>query len=223
MMNKKFLGILFLFCLMPLSAAFAKEPAIAEPGKPNVYLMVLAPEGPYKGELAVDLGFANYFKLGNMKEFKAGDLVYAAPPDQSKKGLASHYQFKRVMPKSVAESVHIVREKNPVIGDENLLHTYEAYVLEVIDGDTFKAVVDLGFGIVTKQKLRLRGLDAPEIETSEGLQAKGFLETELKKGARILIKTFKPDKYGRYLADVWVEGRNVNRELLEKKLAIPVS
>lgn len=85
-------------------------------------------------------------------------------------------------------------------------------------------MIDLGFDIVTEQKLRLRGLDAPEIESAEGREAKAFLEERLAKaGAPVVIKTVKSDKYDRYLADVFVGGSYLNQELLDKDLAVRVS
>ena len=103
-------------------------------------------------------------------------------------------------------------------------YTYKAYVSEIIDGDTVKAVIDLGFNIVTEQKLRLRGLDAPEIESAEGKEAKEFLAKQLTQpGASVLIRTVKPDKYDRYLADLWVDGKYINQELIDKGFAMRVS
>lgn len=82
-------------------------------------------------------------------------------------------------------------------------YTYSARVEKLIDGDTLWAQIDVGFGCVTRQKLRLRGIDAPEIDTDQGKKAKAFVEARLKKTGLIIIKTYKDDKYGRYLADVF--------------------
>jgi micrococcal nuclease len=117
------------------------------------------------------------------------------------------------------------QDKSPAAGpsQDEPLFTYKAFVTEVIDGDTFDAVVDLGFAISTKQKLRLRGLDAPEIVSTEGREAKAFLEKHFAKTHNeILIKTSKSDKYHRYLADVWAGEAYVNQALLDQGLAILV-
>ena len=53
-------------------------------------------------------------------------------------------------------------------------------------------------------KLRLRGLDCPEIDTPEGIAAKRFTESLLASASTVTIYTTKPDKYDRYLADVFV-------------------
>ena len=108
--------------------------------------------------------------------------------------------------------------------NEESLFTYTAYVTETIDGDTLRAVIDLGFNFVTEQKLRLRALDAPEIESSNGREAKEFLiQHGVRAGAQIQIKTLKSDKYDRYLADVWTtDGTYVNQALFDEGLAVLV-
>ena len=100
----------------------------------------------------------------------------------------------------------------------------------------------MGFGFTTKQKLRLRGLDAPELNTREGIAAKKFVEKQLKDVPSIIICSTKSDKYDRYLADVFLPLRSVktssggtratrpgytqdtylNNELLERHLATKV-
>ena len=59
------------------------------------------------------------------------------------------------------------------------------------------------------QKLRLRGLDCPEMSTREGKAAKGFVETLFSESVGdLVINTTKPDKYDRYLADVFVKTKS---------------
>ncbi len=194
----------------------------SKPGKVGVYRVIKATVGPYAGQLALDLGFSNYYQPGELKEFKQGDIVHA---EKIKEGF------------SLSGSTATFDD----------LYTYPAYVINVIDGDTFTAIIDLGFEFVTEQKLRLRGLDAPEIDSEEGKAAKEFVESSLsttkmadpssggrgsKSGkaeaisAPILIKTIKSDKYDRYLADVFYisngKQKYLNNELLEQKLAVRV-
>jgi micrococcal nuclease len=40
---------------------------------------------------------------------------------------------------------------------------YKAKIISVYDGDTVTAVIDLGFEITKKIKIRLYGINAPEI------------------------------------------------------------
>ena len=186
------------------------EPVLtATPGKVGVYRMIRAKVGPFAGQLALDLGFATYYQPKEIKKFKEGDIVTVGarsprPLKQGKQGEAT----------SPLQLVPNITEADR--------YTYLAYVSEVIDGDTFKAVIDLGFNIVIEQKLRLRGLDAHEIESAEGRKAKEYLEKTLPRGLNVLIRTHRSDKYDRYLADVFVHGEYVNQKLVDEGFAVPV-
>ncbi|MDP3920339.1 MAG: DUF1016 N-terminal domain-containing protein [Candidatus Omnitrophota bacterium] len=102
---------------------------------------------------------------------------------------------------------------------EQDLFTYKAFVTAVIDGDTLWASIDLGFGFTTKQKLRLRALDAPELGSKPGRLAKNYLARKLKPATPVIIKTTKSDKFDRYLADIWHEGEHLNKTLVAKGYA----
>lgn len=91
-------------------------------------------------------------------------------------------------------------------------YTYFATVVSVYDGDTITADIDLGFGIKHEgQKLRLFGIDAPEVrgeERPEGLKTRDWMRGHLPEGAKVVIKTHKADKkgkYGRWLAEIIAE------------------
>jgi len=90
------------------------------------------------------------------------------------------------------------------------MYEYRAFVTKVYDGDTLTVDIDLGFGVVMKkQKLRLKGVNTPEIrggtaETKEaGLKARDFVRG-LVLDRNVILKTFKDKggKYGRWLAKV---------------------
>ncbi len=113
------------------------------------------------------------------------------------------------------------------------IFTYKAKIEKIIDGDTLTTLIDLGFGLSIQQKLRLRGIDCPEMDTEEGQRAKRFVEVRLRNCDFIVIKTYKDssDKYDRYLADIFYlanetdaekvaqEGGYLNQELLNERLA----
>jgi micrococcal nuclease len=84
------------------------------------------------------------------------------------------------------------------------LFTYRAEVLKVVDGDTLWVKVYLEPERWVKQKLRLRDLDCPEMNTPEGKAAKLFVEALLTESKGVIICTTKPDKYDRYLADTFL-------------------
>ncbi len=116
----------------------------------------------------------------------------------------------------------------------DLLYTYKATVEKVVDGDTLWTVIHCGFGSYTRQKLRLRNIDTPELDTEEGRRAKAFVERRLKGLSFVVVKTYKSDKYDRYLTDLFylpgvddpekvaAEGKLLNRELVEKGLGVLV-
>ncbi len=129
------------------------------------------------------------------------------------------------------------RGRTPVIEPANhikpeLLYTYRAVVEKIIDGDTIRVLIDCGFGTRTRQKLRLRGIDCPELDTPEGRKAKRYVERVLKELPFVVVKTYKSDKYDRYLTDLFslpgtedpervaAEGNFLNNELIAKGLAV---
>lgn len=118
-------------------------------------------------------------------------------------------------------------------------YEYSATVERVVDGDTvylklektFEMDVDFGFGIIdhvslrknTTMDFRLFGINAPEMKTPDGPKAKAELERLLKLGSLRVI-SYKPDKYGRWLADIFVKpvGEveiHVNKTLLDTGFA----
>jgi len=59
------------------------------------------------------------------------------------------------------------------------MYKYYITVLRVIDGDTIDAMVDLGFDIWIKKRIRFLGIDAPETRTRNAEEKKrGLLATE---------------------------------------------
>lgn len=90
------------------------------------------------------------------------------------------------------------------------IYTYQARVERVVDGDTLVVNIDCGFRTWTRQRLRLKGINAPELSTIEGRRAKRFVEEQLAPCASVIIKTTRTDStdiYGRYLADVFFDAQ----------------
>jgi len=103
------------------------------------------------------------------------------------------------------------------------LFTYAVKVRRVIDGDTLEIVLALPH-LTARLKLRLRGLDCPEITTPEGKVAKRAVETLVRDAKSVTVYTSQADKYDRYLADVFLamsDGTEIflNNYLLENGLA----
>ena len=88
------------------------------------------------------------------------------------------------------------------------LHCYKAQLERVVDGDTIRVILDLGFGIFHTEILRLRAINAAEIGTAEGKKSAATLNKVLKNIEFLVIKTSKTDIYGRYVADVFFAEEN---------------
>lgn len=104
-------------------------------------------------------------------------------------------------------------------------YTYYAVVSSVYDGDTITADIDLGFHAwMHNEKLRLSRINTPEVrgvEKERGLVSRDWLRKRIN-GKQIIIKTSKDKKgkYGRYLVEVFLDGVNINDELVKKELAV---
>jgi endonuclease YncB( thermonuclease family) len=87
-------------------------------------------------------------------------------------------------------------------------YTYAARLERVIDGDTAVLRIDLGFDVTTRQHVRFKGYNAPEMHKSyamEGIRAKAELEMLLS-GRQLIVRTEMhfPQTFARFLADVYV-------------------
>jgi len=88
---------------------------------------------------------------------------------------------------------------------------YGATILNVVDGDTVDLMVDLGFNVHHKIRVRLYGINTPESRTKDlrekelGLKAKKFVEDWFSNHKWVFVNTIpdKNDKYGRVLARIY--------------------
>lgn len=99
------------------------------------------------------------------------------------------------------------------------MYNYKAHIKDVYDGDTVTAVVDLGFLHYQEMKLRLYGIDTPELrgpEREQGLIVRDILrEMILDKDVEIHSYKDKQGKYGRYLATILLDGVDINQWLVD--------
>lgn len=100
------------------------------------------------------------------------------------------------------------------------MYNYKAKIIDVYDGDTVTAMVDLGFLHFQEMKLRLYGIDTPELrgeEREQGIVVRDILR-EMVLGKEVTIRSYKDKqgKYGRYLANIILEdGLEVNQWLVD--------
>ena len=125
-----------------------------------------------------------------------------------------------------------------------MTYEYQATVHRIVDGDTvyfkltktFTLPIDFGFNIKDTVLLvkdavicfRLHGINTPEVvgvSKSAGIAATTELTRRLGLGP-IRLVSYKADKYGRYLAEVFVTlgngtELNVNKEMISTGFATP--
>jgi endonuclease YncB( thermonuclease family) len=114
------------------------------------------------------------------------------------------------------------------------MYEYKCTLIRVIDADSCKAIVHLGFNIaLTNETIRFYGIDTPESrinikkyperipEKELGLKAKARLKEILPK--KFIIRTQKPEsrgKFGRVLGTVWtLDNVNICEQLIIEGLA----
>ena len=95
-------------------------------------------------------------------------------------------------------------------------------VVKIVDGDTIDILIELGFGLTKKERVRLAGIDTPESRTTNleekemGLQAKDALTGMLESAEEIKVKTEKDGKFGRMLGWLWADNdmTSLNHQLV---------
>ena len=110
-------------------------------------------------------------------------------------------------------------------------YIYRGKLERVIDGDTIDALIDVGFDIWIKKRIRYSGIDTWESRTrnleekAKGLEAKArnkelLMEVSSKPGY-FRLKSFGVGKYGRVLGEIYVEDKegkqyNINKTLISE-------
>jgi micrococcal nuclease len=107
-------------------------------------------------------------------------------------------------------------------------YNYRAKLVRVVDGDTVDALIDVGFDIWFKKRIRFKGVDTWESRTRNleekalGLKAKArtkeLLEKVSSKSGYFRIKSYGTGKYGRVLADLYIQDSEGNHIWINKTL-----
>ena len=101
------------------------------------------------------------------------------------------------------------------------------YVIKVYDGDTITIASKLPFdnSPIYRFSVRLAGIDTPEIkgktekEKTMAINAKNKLQT-LIMDKYVLLKNINTEKYGRILADIYLEDIHINKLMIDENLAV---
>lgn len=99
---------------------------------------------------------------------------------------------------------------------------------QIYDSDTIMDVhlTSKSTGSCIVSDLRLLGIDGPEIRTKDleekrkGFQSRDWLRARLR-GKAVEIEAHGRGKFGRVLATIWVDDKNINKEMVKKGLAVP--
>ncbi len=199
--------------LLPVKKSFKK--LTLERGEPYVYCIHQYTDLTGRKDFYIDCGFKIDVPLNGM--------IVQSPVSS----VSEDSRGVRVVKKDGRYSVHLFKEASAK------LYTYAATVEKVIDADTIDVRIDVGFSIQLYDRLRLRGINAPEVETQEGKLAKKFLVDYLSRCPLIILRTYKQkeEMYGRWLADIFAlkgcsdpykiaaEGEFLNQLLLDKGFA----
>ena len=108
------------------------------------------------------------------------------------------------------------------------MYEYKFKLDRVVDGDTIDIVIDLGFSILHKCRVRLFGIDTPESRTRDldekarGKLAKDFLSFCLASSDEHVIKTSVDGKgkFCRVLGEIYCDGKNINLLMIDKHHAV---
>jgi len=103
----------------------------------------------------------------------------------------------------------------------------EGYVIKVYDGDTITIAAKLPYpeSPLYRFAVRLNGIDSPEIkgrnqdEKEAAQEAKRVLES-LILHRKVTLKNQSCEKYGRILADVYLDDLHINQWMLDNKFAV---
>jgi len=110
-------------------------------------------------------------------------------------------------------------------------YIYRGKLERVVDGDTIDALIDVGFDIWIKKRIRYSGIDTWEsrtrdlVEKQKGLQAKArnqeLLMKVSSKSGYFRLKSHGVGKYGRVLGEIFIEDSkgkqyNINKTLISE-------
>ena len=104
---------------------------------------------------------------------------------------------------------------------KSTLYQYVLRNVFVVDGDTLKGDVDLGFNVsLTGIKVRMEHVNCPEKNTAEGVAAKDFTlawiaqKTAIQEKIIVIVKNHREDKYGRILGSISSAGEDLAQQII---------
>lgn len=133
-------------------------------------------------------------------------------------------QLSRQLSQTECESSKVIQYEDtipfipPIVG---------GYVVKVYDGDTITIASKLPYpeSPVYRFQVRLSNVDCPEIKgkTDEEKQIAHLAKTEMETWVLhkyVELRNISTEKYGRILAEVYIDNKNMNEHMIEKRLAV---
>ena len=157
-------------------------------------------------------------KNGNEKLIAAIITVLLAIFGFAYNGVNSKSSKKRAKTTNSKKSTAARSAKNnslnaKVVQNPTILKGYQA--VKVSDGDTLNVQkVENGKFVGKIVKIRMFGIDAPEKTQDYGIESKQALE-KLVNGKTLEIEEKNRDRYGRTVAVVYADGKNINEEMVK--------
>ena len=109
-------------------------------------------------------------------------------------------------------------------------YIYRAKLDRVVDGDTIDAMIDVGFDIWVKKRIRYMGIDTWESRTRDldekkkGMAAKyrnlELLEKVSAKSGYFRLKSYGVGKYGRVLGEIFIQDEDGKSICINEQLKV---
>ena len=115
----------------------------------------------------------------------------------------------------------------PLLTAASLPGPIPAETIRVIDGDTVEMRMQVWLNTFVVDQVRLAGVDTPELhgaceaERTRAADARAFVERTLGAASAIALTDISREKYGRPLARIVVDGRDLSAMLIAAGLGRP--
>ncbi len=122
------------------------------------------------------------------------------------------------------------KRRRAVTRPSHSFYVFKAKVERVIDGDTIVAMLDTGFNVHSKERIRFAQVNTARRNSAAGKEATGYVLGKLARVPFIVVQTINRDAHGRYVGHIFYmpdeprwqtvfeQGRHLNAELAERGL-----
>lgn len=101
-------------------------------------------------------------------------------------------------------------------------YRYAAEAVRIVDGDSFHARIFLGFRVDVTLPLRIRGINAPELNSPEGYAARQWAIGELLDKPLVIVSHKDRQSFARWIADCWTPDGSYAQRIVDAGHAVAV-